>query len=374
MRESSGRSASSNRPDSSCSSSVTSAWKRRPRLSTSTMSPAPMPFDVVRARCLRGLDVEQRRLRLGHARTLRGRPDGLPDARGAARRSPRGRCARRRSCVRSAASAPASARPEGLHVGRPLPAEAVQRGGVREVEPVRRGDVVDELLAPRAGDRQEVEDPAAVVVQQHDRQLRAASATRPAARRRRGPARRRRSAARPGRDAAAATPNAVETVPSMPFAPRLESTAERPRRAPGRTSRRRAPASRRRRRASRPSGSPAPSSAATRGSLSPAGPTTAAIAPAAARSARRQSSSQPRSAAAELRARRAPRAGRRRRSVPTDAGRVLPGGLRVERDLQRVRGAPATGAAAWRSAGRRRAARAPARGPPPTPRERSSAS
>src|SRR5829696_2368469 len=48
MRESSGRSASSKRPLPDCSSSVTSAWKRRPFLSTSTMSPAPMPLDVVR--------------------------------------------------------------------------------------------------------------------------------------------------------------------------------------------------------------------------------------------------------------------------------------------------------------------------------------
>ena len=48
IRESSGRTHSSKRPVSSCSSSVTSAWKRRPRLSTSTMSPAPMPFDVAR--------------------------------------------------------------------------------------------------------------------------------------------------------------------------------------------------------------------------------------------------------------------------------------------------------------------------------------
>ena len=36
------------RPLSSCSSSLTSAWKRRPFLSTSTMSPGAMPFDVVR--------------------------------------------------------------------------------------------------------------------------------------------------------------------------------------------------------------------------------------------------------------------------------------------------------------------------------------
>src|SRR5918992_1029027 len=48
MRGSIGRTASSKRPDSSCWSSVTSAWKRRPRLSTSTMSPGAMPFEVAR--------------------------------------------------------------------------------------------------------------------------------------------------------------------------------------------------------------------------------------------------------------------------------------------------------------------------------------
>src|SRR5918992_6392574 len=62
MRESSGRTISSNRPDSCCSSSVTSAWNLRPFLSTRTMSPAPMPFE--------GAIV----------RTLDGGPDGFPHA------------------------------------------------------------------------------------------------------------------------------------------------------------------------------------------------------------------------------------------------------------------------------------------------------
>jgi hypothetical protein len=48
IRLSSGRMTSSKRPDSCCASSVTRAWKRRPFLSTSTMSPAAMPFDVTR--------------------------------------------------------------------------------------------------------------------------------------------------------------------------------------------------------------------------------------------------------------------------------------------------------------------------------------
>src|SRR5947209_8227535 len=49
MRESRGRTASSKRPLSSCSMSPTSAWKRRPFLSTSTMSPGPIALDERRA-------------------------------------------------------------------------------------------------------------------------------------------------------------------------------------------------------------------------------------------------------------------------------------------------------------------------------------
>ena len=63
-------------------------------------------------------------------------------------------------------------------------------------------------------------------------------------------------------------------------------------RGPGRTSRRRGPASTRRRRTSLPAGSRVPSSAATRGSFRPAGPTTSAIAPRGGRSAACQPSSQ----------------------------------------------------------------------------------
>ena len=72
--------------------------------------------------------------------------------------------------VRSAASAPAERGAEALDVLGDLVAAAEQRGGVREVEPVRRGDVLDEVLA-LAAHGQEVEDPAAVVVEQDDRQL-----------------------------------------------------------------------------------------------------------------------------------------------------------------------------------------------------------
>ena len=111
-------------------------------------------------------------------------------------------------------------------------------------------------------------------------------------------------------------------------------------RAPGRTSRRRAPASRRRRRASPRAAGRTPSSAATRGSHSPAGPSAAAIAPAAARSARR-----PRRAShSRSRGRRGSRSasaasvarGSAAASVADRAGRVLPRVLGIEGDLQRA--------------------------------------
>ena len=80
MRESSGRTTSSKRPVSSCSSSVTSAWKRRPFLSTSTMSPAPMPFEVARSRPVGGAgrrrDVDQGGLGLCHRAPEARRPPG----------------------------------------------------------------------------------------------------------------------------------------------------------------------------------------------------------------------------------------------------------------------------------------------------------
>src|SRR6266536_2034765 len=54
MRESSGRTDRWKRPDSPCSSSTTSAWKRRPFLSTSTMSPGPIPFELRREAAVAG--------------------------------------------------------------------------------------------------------------------------------------------------------------------------------------------------------------------------------------------------------------------------------------------------------------------------------
>src|SRR6478609_2588110 len=84
MRESSGRRQSSKRPDSCWSSSVTSAWKRRPFLSTRTMSPGAMPLDVARGVGAGGASgVSSIRLcctvrTLG--RVADGLQDGLPDA------------------------------------------------------------------------------------------------------------------------------------------------------------------------------------------------------------------------------------------------------------------------------------------------------
>ena len=200
----------------------------RPFLSTSTMSPAPMPFDVWRARRRGGL--------------ARGSPSAVPvPSPGNARRRP-GRPPRRARCSatfssrsvrtwisvgagRRRARASSAAR-NGSGAATRSCASAVERGGVREVEAVRRGDVLLErgaLAGDRAGSRR-----------CRRRRCRAArsraagrAGARRAARRRRARARRRRSAARPGPGAAAATPNAVETVPSMPFAPRLDEHARR---------------------------------------------------------------------------------------------------------------------------------------------------
>ena len=89
--------------------------------------------------------------------------------------------------------------------------------------PVWGGHVLLERVA-LGGHREEVEDAAAVVVDQHDRERQ------PVATRGQQAAdvvqqrRRRRSAALPVRPPAAAAPNALETVPSMPLAPRFEST------------------------------------------------------------------------------------------------------------------------------------------------------
>ena len=95
--------------DSSCSSSVTSAWKRRPFLSSSTMSPAP---DALRGLARDGRSrppsspgrSDQPLLRHG-SRNPRRRPGRPPTPRGAARRSPRRSVRTWISVARGAASA-----------------------------------------------------------------------------------------------------------------------------------------------------------------------------------------------------------------------------------------------------------------------------
>ena len=259
--------------------------------------------------------------------------------------------------VRSAwrGARPSAGRKPSRSVGLPaLVAAAVQRGGVGEVEPVRRGDVLDEVLA-LAGHRQEVEDAAAVVVEDDDRELEAEprGGDEPAEVVDR--ARRRRSGApRPVRSPA--TPKAVETVPSMPLAPRLASTRGGRSRAgknvsTSRTGIEEATTTR------RSGGQRAPSSAATRGSLRPAGRGRARSPP--RRRGRRAPAVEPAAVAQRRssRSRRAWRAGRRRGSSPPrrpGPARRSSGSKAIWR---RRRGRAATRAAAWRSAGRRRAAR-----------------
>ncbi len=139
-------------PDSSCSSSVTSAWKRRPFLSTRTMSPAPMPFEVSARRGRRrparspGMSSSRSCAMAPNARRRPGRP---PTPRGAARRSRRGRCARGSawSAARRSAASIASRKRSGI--GDAHVVEPVERGGVREVEPVRRSRRAPRSRRPR---------------------------------------------------------------------------------------------------------------------------------------------------------------------------------------------------------------------------------
>ena len=82
------------RPDSPCSSSTTMAWKRRPFLSTSTMSPGPMPFELRRGGAGDGgvgSSVVWLMVAEASERAGRRRPRASD---GAARRSRPGRCGR----------------------------------------------------------------------------------------------------------------------------------------------------------------------------------------------------------------------------------------------------------------------------------------
>ena len=141
-----------------------------------------------------------------------------------------------------------------------------------------------------ARDRQEVEDPAAVVVDEHDRERRAPSRCADSSA---AEVVGERDVADVQDDRAVAGRGGAERGRDRAVDPVRAAVGEDPRRrrrARRRTSRGRGSASRRRRTASPRRGSASTSSAATRGSLS-SSPSVAAIAPAAARSAPRQRSS-----------------------------------------------------------------------------------
>ena len=236
MRESSGRRSSSKRPDSSCSSSVTSAWKRRPFLSTSTMSPGAMPLDVTPARRPRGGravgEFEERRLRhVGDARRVRGRRarDGArrprPTRAGAARRS-RARSVRtcdRASCRRRPARGRARRGARRVARARVAAARTARRRARSRGRAASRRAPRRRRAAPATGRKSKIPPPSlstSTIVS-----ARPEPARRPAA-----PPRSWASATSPMQqhDRAVAGGGDAEarstTVPSMPFAPRLAST------------------------------------------------------------------------------------------------------------------------------------------------------
>src|SRR5690349_3401250 len=114
------------------------------------MSPAPMPLLVVRARegAVGSTGSSGTWMSAMVPPTLCGGSDGLPHAivdldvldPVGADADDRRRLGRQRALQGAA---------EGGHVGGALPAEPVQRGGVREVEPVGCRDVLDERVALR---------------------------------------------------------------------------------------------------------------------------------------------------------------------------------------------------------------------------------
>src|SRR4051794_17767309 len=144
MRESSGRTLSAKRPEPACSSSMTRAWKRRPFLSTRTMSPAPMPLDVARGAGA-GAGAVGTSIRLSCTpRTLGGAADGpghrLPHAPVQVDVLPPVRTHLEDGAALDGERAVETGA-ERLGVGHALEGAAVERRGVGEVEAVRRGDV-----------------------------------------------------------------------------------------------------------------------------------------------------------------------------------------------------------------------------------------
>ena len=133
----------------------------------------------------------------------------------------------------------------------------------------------------------------------------------------------------------AAAPNALETIPSIPFAPRLQSTRGGSSRAGQKVSISRTGIEEATNSVAA-SGSSVPSSTAIAGSLSSSsGPSTPRIASAACSSAARQPASQSGSAAGCERCQLGERAGRlQRERLGQHRRRVLPGALGVERHLR----------------------------------------
>ena len=212
---------------------------------------------------------------------------------------------------------------------------------------MRRGDVLLERVG-LAGDGEEVEDPATVVVEQHDRERAGRAATPRAGRRCRGRARRRRSAARP---APSARGRRDRRTPRRPCRRSRSRRGWRARVGPAspdrrRTPRRRGSASRRRRTGSRRPGATPPA----RGP--PAAPTARHRASARSRRPGRVVGGAPRLPASLARCRRlAPSRARRRLRIriPTTASGSCQVAVGIERDLRRSATGPATPAAAWTS-------------------------
>ena len=368
-RESSGRSASSKRPDSSCSQ----LGHQRVEAAAALVH----QHDVARADALRRRPPRWPERRSTSSSdvcgssdtppTLCGGPDGLPHAPVQRRRSPRGPCARRRSSTarrpaRGRARRGTSRRPAARSQPQPYSAAACAKSS-----PCGVATCVDELRGPRrpTGRKLKIPPPSlsisTITSFAPEREAASspptswASATSPIS-----------STAGPGD--AAATPNAVETVPSMPFAPRFDST----RNGSGRTGKNVSTS-----RIGIEEATTSVASARQPGARAPRPPAARSAPPARRRRRSRppppgrprcQSSSQARSPPRDLLRQRLERRSRgsAATTVPTAPAGSCQARLGVERRPAARRATPATRAAAWTSAGRRPAARAPARAPPPT--------
>ena len=280
MRESRGRTTSSKRPDSSCSSSVHQrveacgpscrAGRCRPRRSPSTSgarrarAPARPGCPAVAHCAIVARNARRAARTASHTRAVQRRRSPSRSVRTSIERRAARRPARASSAARTrsgvgdavvarARTAPPRARSRARAASRRAPrtpSPCVATGRKSKIPPpsLSTSTIVSGSPSRRAGEQ------AAEVVERARRRRSAA----PPARRRR---RRRRTRPRPCRRSRSRRGWRARAAASS--------------RAPGRTSRRRGPASRRRRTASPSAGSRAPSSAATRGSLSSSAPSVA---------------------------------------------------------------------------------------------------